>query len=104
MKRLRELLIKKQETVSLREIARQSGVDYGSVQKYADSEHVEPRSGNLGKMARYFGVSPEWLRGGEDEVRTAVPQERQEIIDLVLALSPDEADVVLRLLHKMTKG
>lgn len=50
--------------MSVAELARKSGVNYDSVNKYLRGDTDQPRGNNLDKLASAVGVSKIWLRDG----------------------------------------
>lgn len=80
--------------VALHQIARESGVEYSNIYKYAHNPDVQVRTANLEKMARYFGVSVAHLRG-EDEVATPMSPAQSELYRIVSGLSEQEVHALL---------
>lgn len=68
--RLKEALIYRK--MSAAELARQSGIDKGSISNYLKGKFV-PKQNAIGSMARALGISPAWLMGYD------VPIEKEEI-------------------------
>ena len=100
LKLLQKLIEKKvREGVSLRQIAKESGVEYTSVNNYLGGT-VEPRRGNLKKLSEYFNVPFHalWEEHNGHEALT-LGKKQLEIAELASSLSDDEAQLLLDLLR-----
>lgn len=62
--RLASLMLTKGIKASV--LARETGMTEGSLSKILSGKTKEIREGNLEKLSRYFSVSKDWLRFGEE--------------------------------------
>lgn len=66
--RLVELLNKAVKEISQSAVARETGITQSAVHRYMKGIG-EPSQATLEKLADYFGVTPEWLRGADAAVK-----------------------------------
>lgn len=58
-------ILNKHGEINQNELARRTGVNQPTIKRILDNESIEPKDSNVGKLARYFGVSKSQMRGEE---------------------------------------
>ena len=56
---------REQRDIDQRDVARAVGVSFGAVSRWESGETV-PKDDAIAKLAKYFGVTPAWLRYGQE--------------------------------------
>lgn len=81
-------------------VGRELGIDKSTISCWK-ARKTKPSDVNAQKIADYFGVSPEWLKGETDDPSAgikkdpipkdgAVSQEKQQLLDMIDGLSDEQ--------------
>lgn len=92
----------KNEGKSLRQISKDSGVEYTSISNYYH-HNVEPRGKNLGLLATYFKTPFHQLQESyvSDSRKHMLSEKQQSVVEIAASLTDDEAQLLLDLLHSV---
>lgn len=89
--RIREL--RKQHKLTLKELGAKMGVAENTMSQY-ELGRRQPDQETIVKLAHYFGVTVDYLLGGDPPENPSVSQQEYQLIELFREMTPDERGMV----------
>lgn len=80
--------------ISQNKLAQRTGVSQPTIQRILDNPQREPRANTLHRLAAYFGVTTDYMRGTEKEALTT--RKPTDINECVLAKAIEKANELMK--------